>query len=248
MLLKNKVAIVTGASSGIGRAIAQRLSDEGAKVVVADIDENGAKDTLSKVSSGIFVQTDVCSEAEVKKCVNQAIEKFGNIDVLVNCVGIYSSNEADITSISEEYFDTVMDTNFKSVVWMSKYCIPELMKTKGNIVNIASICGLASSPESTIYGSAKAAVIMFTKNTAVTYSGAGVRINCISPGAIDTPLLRNSFPQKYLDQVLIPETFMKRVGTPEEVANVALFLASCQASYVTGVVLPVDGGESLKST
>lgn len=247
MQLKGKISIVTGAASGIGRAIAVRFAKEGTMVVLADIDEAEAENTVSQLgSNGFFIKTDIRNEKEVQNLVEETIKKFGKLDVIVNDVGIYSPLEADIPSLLTKDFQNVMDTNFGSIFLLTKYGIPHLLRTKGSIINIASSLGLIPEAESSIYCASKAAIIMFTRTTALNYAKDGVRINCICPGPIDTPLLRKAFPdRKELDGYLA-ENPMRRAGIPSEVANVALFLASQEASYVTGSIYTVDGGETLK--
>lgn len=246
MKLKNKVSIITGASSGIGQAIAIRFAKEGAKVVVADIDEEGAKKTLAQVSNtSIFVKADVRNEDEVKNLMNRTLEEFGEIDIIVNSVGIYLSLEADIASLSVKDFSNVMDTNFTSIFLITKFAIPHLLKSKGNIINIASSLGLAPEAKSPIYCSSKAAIIMFTKTTALNYAKNGVRINCVCPGPIDTPLLHKAFSNKKELQKYLKRNPMGRAGTSEEVANLTATIASPESSYITGGIYTVDGGESL---
>lgn len=246
MKLENKVAIITGSSSGIGQAIALRFAKEGAMVIVADIDESGAENTLSQISdAGIFVKTDVSNEQKVKSLVDKTSEKFGKLDIVVNSVGIYSPLEADIAFLPTKDFSNVMETNFKSIFLLTKFAIPHLLKSQGNIINIASSLGLIPEAESPIYCSSKAAIIMFTKTTALNYAKSGMRINCICPGPIDTPLLHRAFPDEKELAEYLKRNPMGRAGTSDEVANVALFLASQESSYVTGGIYTVDGGESL---
>ena len=246
MKLKNKVSIITGASSGIGRAIAIRFAKEGAKIIIADVDEEGAKKTLAQVSDAdIFIKTDVRDENEVRNLVDKTLGEFGKIDIIVNSVGIYSPLEADIASLPVKDFSNVMDTNFASIFLLTKFTISHLLKSRGNIINIASSLGLVPEAESPIYCSSKSAIIMFTKTTALNYSKNGVRINCICPGPIDTPLLHKAFPDKKELEDYLKRNPMGRAGTPAEVANLAVFFASEESSYITGGVYTVDGGESL---
>lgn len=246
MRLENKVAIITGASSGIGQAIALRFVKEGAKVVIADIDEQGAARTLSHLGdAGRFVKTDVRREQEVKHLVENTLAGFGAIDIVVNAVGTYSPLEADVASLPTEEFLNVMDTNFTSIFLLTKFAVPHLLKTRGSMIHIASSLGLVPEAESPIYCSSKAAIIMFTKATALNYAKSGVRINCICPGPIDTPLLRRAFTDAGGLAEYLARNPMGRCGTAEEVANVACFLGSQESSYVTGSAYTVDGGESV---
>ncbi len=246
MKLKDKITIVTGAASGIGRAIAVRFAREGAVVVIADVDEGGAQGTLSQMSGeGVFIKTDVRSEADVKRLVEQAVEKYGSLDVVVNAVGIYPK-EGEAAGIDEETYTNLIDTNFKSVFLVSKHTLPHLTQTKGNIINISSSLGIVPEPNSPLYCASKAAINMFTQSTAFKYAPRGVRVNAVCPGPIDTPLLQKAFPTKEEMAEYLAEVPMCRAGTPEEAANVVLFLASSEASYVTGGLYTVDGGEILR--
>jgi NAD(P)-dependent dehydrogenase (short-subunit alcohol dehydrogenase family) len=225
---KNKVAVVTGGSSGIGEAIARKFTESGAKVIVADTHN-----------------CDVRKEADVKSFFERVIAEHGQIDVLVNSAGIYSFDQADIAQVSSEQFDDTMDINFRGIFLTTKYAIPHLLKTKGNIVNISSALGLVPEKESPIYCASKAAVIMFTKATALQYAKQGVRINAVCPGPIDTPMLRRGFPNEKDMADYLAKNPISRVGTPEEVASLVLFIASDENSFMTGGAYPVDGGESL---
>lgn len=233
MKLSNKTALVTGGSSGIGKAIAKRFIKEGAKVIVFDIERPDYE--------AEFHQVDIREEEQIEK----AFHKIKQLDVLVNNAGIYF--QAYVEETKGEQLDKVIDVNLKGTYLMCKHALPLIKKSKGNIINIASALGIVPELESPAYCSTKAAVIMLTKCMAQEYASLGIRVNAVLPGPIDTPLLRNSVSsQKEIDEIakLIP---MKRIGKPEEVANLAVFLASDEASYVTGGLYPVDGGESSSS-
>ncbi len=228
MEFKDKVVVVTGGSSGIGKKVVERFSDEGAKVVALGKD-----------------QADVRKEKDVENLIKSAVEEYGKIDILVNCAGIYSQNQWDIPNLSTEEFDDTMHTNFRSIFLTTKHALPYILKSKGNIVNISSALGLIPEKESSIYCSSKAAVNMFTKTLALNYADQGVRINAVCPGPIDTPMLNENIPQDEMKEYLNGNP-MKRAGTTDEVASLVLFLASDKASYITGGLYTVDGGESLK--
>lgn len=233
MKLAKKTVLVTGGAKGIGKAIAQRFAKEGATVIVFDTEKPDYKVN--------FHQVDISKDDQIKK----AFLQIKKLDILVNNAGIYF--QTNIENTSKEQLDKITDINFKGTFLISKYALPLIKKNKGNIINISSGIGVAPEPESPAYSSTKAAIIMLTKCMAQEYASEGIRINAILPGPIDTPLLRNAFSsQKELDDYrkLNP---MRRIGKPEDVANVAVFLASNEASYVTGGMYSVDGGESTSS-
>ena len=233
MSFKDKTVVVTGGASGIGKAIAQRFLKEKAKVVVFDL-----------VTPGFdvkFFKIDVRKESDVMR----GFTFLERLDVLVNNAGVYKPTL--IEKISRQQLDETIDTNFKGLVLVSKHALSLLKKSKGNIINISSGLGIVPEPESPVYCATKAAIIMLTKAMAQQYAKDGIRVNTVLPGPIDTPLLRNAFAsEKELNNYarLNP---MRRIGKPEEVANVVKFLASDEASYVTGALYSVDGGESSSS-
>ena len=233
MKLAKKTALITGGAKGIGKAIAQRFAKEGATVIVFDTEK---PDYEVK-----FHQVDISKIGEIEK----AFLSIKKLDILVNNAGIYF--QADVENTSKEQLDKITDINFKGTFLISKYALPLIKKSKGNIINISSGIGIVPEPASPAYSSTKAAIIMLTKCMAQEYASEGIRINSILPGPIDTQLLRNAFSsQKELDDYrkLNP---MRRIGKPEDVANIAVFLASDEANYVTGGMYSVDGGESTSS-
>lgn len=247
MKLKDKVVVITGGTSGIGFAIAKLFSEEGANIVIAsDKSENGNDIAKSISSDCLFIQTDVREESQIKNLFSETIKKFGKLDILVNSAGVYSFSQSDIVQMSIADFDWIMDINFKGVFLSTKFAIPELLKTKGNIINIASSLGIVPEKESAIYCASKSAVIMFSKAVALQFPEEGLRVNSICPGPIDTPMLHRAFPERKEYDEYLELNPMKRAGTPEEVARLALFLASDDARYITGGVYAIDGGESLR--
>ncbi|MEK7118868.1 MAG: SDR family oxidoreductase [Patescibacteria group bacterium] len=232
-MFENKVIIVTGGSSGIGAAIARQFVDAGANVVIASLNN----EKRAESHGAIFLETDVRDESSVKKVVAETLNKFGRLDIVVNSAGVNYQTQRDITCFSLEEYRNIMDTNMTGIFLMTKHALPPLLQTKGSIINIASQLGLVPEPNLSVYSASKAAVVMFTKAMAVRYAAEGVRINCVCPGPIDTSFLRKDFPVAKLP--------IGRLGTPDEVANVVLFLASEKCSYVTGAAYMVDGGSSL---
>jgi len=246
--LDGKVALVTGAASGIGRAIAVRYAWQGAATIFADLNEVGgavaAEEAARKGGRAKFVRTDVSKAAECERAVNEALSAFGALHILVNCAGVI--RRASVTELSEEDWDLVMDTNAKSVFLASRAAMPHLAATRGNIVNIASGWGLAAGPRAAAYCASKAAVVLLTKAMAIDHGPQGVRVNCICPGDTDTAMLRSEARQigqqesEFLaDAARRP---LRRIGRPEEIADAAVFLASDAAQFITGTALVVDGG------
>lgn len=233
MRLKNKVAIISGGSKGIGKAIALRFIQEGAKVIVFGIEKPEYEVE--------FYSVDVSKEEQIEK----AAKKINKADILVNNAGIYFHGFVENTK--KEDLDKIIDVNFKGTYLMCKHFISMLKKTKGNIINISSSIGIAPEPESPAYCATKAAIIMLTKCMAQEYAKIGLRVNAILPGPIDTPLLRSVFSSEKEFKEYANTNPMKRIGKPEDVSNVAVFLASDEANYVTGGLYSVDGGESTSS-
>jgi len=243
MKLKDKVAIITGAASGIGKATAFLFAKEGAKVVVADINEKDGKKVAKDINIGdaIFVKCDVTKADEIKKMVDAVLKKFGKIDILVNNAGVYW--RGTVEEMDEEKYSKLMDINLKGPFLCSKYVIPAMKKNNyGIVINIASDLGISPEPKSPAYCASKAGLISLTKSMALAYAKNNIRANAICPGPIDTSLLRNSFTKKELEEY-IKNTLIGRLGNPEEVAKVALFLASDDSSYVNGAAYSVNAAD-----
>jgi NAD(P)-dependent dehydrogenase (short-subunit alcohol dehydrogenase family) len=241
---ENKVAIVTGAGSGIGEAIARQLAEQGAMVVAADLNEKGASQVAAAIErdgrTAVGIRQDVGDPVSVKKSVEFALEKFGRLDVAVNNAGI-TGDLAPLADYSLEGWDRVIAVNLSGVFYGMKYQIPAMLRSGGgSIVNIASILGSVAARDSAGYNAAKHGVVGLTKTAALEYSKDGVRVNAIGPGYIDTPLLQALEKEVY--DGLVGLHPIGRLGKPEEVAELALFLASDRASFVTGSYHLVDGG------
>lgn len=247
--LEGKVAIITGASSGIGRAIALRFAEEGAKIVNADIIEEpreGGKPTheVIKENGGkaIFLKTDVSDPDSVKTMANKTIEKYGGIDILVNNAGVYLQDS--IHETSEEEWDKLMSVDLKGVFLCSKYVINHMLeeKTKGKVINISSIAGLVGFGKSAAYCAAKGGVAELTREMALDYASKGININAINPGVIKTQMTKAMREDPNMKKFLQSNTPSSRLGKPEDIANAALFLASEESDFVVGHNLVVDGG------
>jgi len=247
MRLENKIAIVTGGSSGIGRASSILFAKEGAKVVVTDINDKAGEDVVKTIKSngreGIFVHCDVTKEDQAKNLIAKAVEKYGRLDVLYNNAGIGMVKL--LPEMTEQEWDRIFNINVKGAFLCSKYAIPQMKKQgRGAIVNTASNWGLIAYPHWPAYCATKGAVVMLTKALAIDHAPDNIRVNCVCPGNIDTPLLRAGIEAETSFEEA--SKTMGRLAKPEEVAYVALFLASDESSYVTGSAVVVDNGESAR--
>jgi len=233
----NKVCLITGAGSGIGRATALRFASEGGRVVVIDRDEKGGQETVDLIKtqngSAIFCKADVGVETDIQNSVNLAIQTWDSIDVLVNNAAMMTFKK--IVELTSQEWDKVMNVNLRSVFLYCKYCIPYMIK--GAIVNVSSVHAHATTANVVPYASSKGAMEAFIRGVSLEYSRDVMRINCIAPGAVDTPMLWNN-PNVKSGR----EKIEGIVGKPEEVASAICFLASDDASYINGQTLVVDGG------
>ena len=249
MRLKDKVAIITGAASGIGRATALLFAREGASVVIADVSDPSGQTVADEISrSGAqasFQHCDVTQSADCKRVVDHAVERFGRLDILFNNAGII--RRATVVDLSEQDWDRVMNVNVKSIYLMSHYAVPIMARQgAGVIINTASGWGLTGGAKAAVYCASKGAVVLLTKAMAVDHGPQNIRVNCICPGDTDTNMLRSEAQQlgEANDRFLAEAARrpLGRVGAPEEIAQAALYLASDAASFVTGTALIVDGG------
>jgi NAD(P)-dependent dehydrogenase (short-subunit alcohol dehydrogenase family) len=244
MRLNGKIAIITGAGSGMGRATAKRFAAEGAKVICADI--SGGQDAVAEEigAAAVPVHADVANEDDVRKMIATAENKFGRLDILVNNAG-FGGGMAPLHEQTLERWDRVHSVNLKGVFLGMKYGIISMLKTGGGaIVNISSASSMVGWKHHSIYGAAKAGVNQLTKAAALDYAGNNIRVNAVLPGTMWTGLVKMSqeFPEPPPGIFRLPGIPMDRWGLATDIAAAALYLASDEASYVTGVLLPVDGG------
>jgi NAD(P)-dependent dehydrogenase (short-subunit alcohol dehydrogenase family) len=249
--LEGKVAIVTGAASGIGRVSAMTMAREGARVVVADRNGPGADAVAAEIRAAggesLATCTDIAIEAEVQAMVAAAVDTWGALHVLHNNAALTdaSMHSKDITvvDLDVETWDLSMAVNARGAMLACKYAVPRMIEAGGgSIINTASNQALAGDLSQTAYGAAKGAVVTLTMSVATAFGRQGVRCNCISPGAIRTPSLVSACPPAFLDEIA-RHNLVPRIGEPEDIANLALFLASDESSFITGITIRCDGGQ-----
>lgn len=248
MRLEGRVAIVTGAASGMGAAIATRFAAEGASVACLDIDRAGGEGIVHTIQqaggSAEFIRGDVSDGGSVQAAVGQTVRRFGRLHILVNNAGIYDHNDHLIEDLSEETWDRVMGVNLKGPFYCCRYALPEIVTCGGGaVVNIASTAALTGVQRPT-YCASKGALLTFTKAVARQFAEHGVRANAICPGSVETPLFAATAAGRAADGVVYPRSprLIDRVGRPEEIASLALFLASDDASFITAAAYTADGG------
>ena len=243
--LNGKVAIITGAASGIGKATAILFAEHGAKIVVADIDKDGGKkaviDIQDEGNDAIFVQTDVTVKSDTEQMVEQTIATYGKLDILLNNAGI--AMRLPVAELSEEDWHRCLDVNLTGVFLCSKAAIPAMQNNGcGSIINMSSIYGIVGADVRAAYVASKGAVTNLTRGMALDYASDNIRVNCICPGFVETPLVAGvvKTPEEY--QKLADKHPLRRLAKPEEIAYGVLYLASEESSFVTGIALPIDGG------
>ncbi|MCC8358887.1 SDR family NAD(P)-dependent oxidoreductase [Salinimicrobium sediminilitoris] len=245
--LENKVAIVTGGATGIGEAISKKFAAEGASVLVVGMPQDPVKDVISDLkkskAKAIGFSADISSEENAKEAIETAIKHFGRIDILINNAGVYPEANT-IDEFSTEAFDNLLKNNLRTAFLMTKYAVPHLKKYRGCIVSAGSEAGKIGIPNVSPYGGTKGFMHAFMKGVAAEQAKNGIRVNCLAPGPIDTAWTHKEISDitKKMEKQMMSATPLGRRGTPEEIANVYLFLASNEASYITGAVYSVDGG------
>lgn len=249
MRLSDRVALITGGNSGIGRATALLFAQEGAKVAITGRDEERGKRVVEEIrkasGAAVFIRSDVRFAKECRQAVNETLRQFGRLDILFNNAGVFYARS--VVDCPEEEWDLTIDVNLKGTYLMSKYVLPVMIaQGSGVIINNGSGWGITGGNEAASYCASKGGVVLLTKAMAIDHGGQGIRVNCLCPGDVDTPMLpadaktRGIEWTEYLAEAA--NRPLGRIGTPEEIARAALFLASDDSSFMTGAVLAVDGG------
>ena len=247
MKLSGKVALVTGGSRGIGFATAKIMSENGATVVITGKNSERLAKSVLKIPNSIGIVADIRKTDEVKNVVSKTIEKFGKLDILVNNAGIFPKIK-QLHEIDEDEWNEVLDVNLTGQFRFNKEAIPHLQKTSGSIINISSDAGIKAYQgfNADAYSATKAALIILTKCWALEYAKYKIRVNCICPGVVDTDMTKPFLKTQQDKDFMNNEHPIGRIGKPEEIAKAIMYFVSDDASWTTGAVLAVDGGESLK--
>ena len=247
MKLSGKIALITGGSRGIGFATAKIMSENGATVVITGKDSKRLEKSVLKIPNSIGFVADIRKTDEVKNVVRKTIEKFGKLDILVNNAGIFPKIK-QLHEIDEDEWNEVLDVNLTGQFRFTKEAIPHLQKTSGSIINISSDAGLKAYQGFNVdaYSASKAALIILTKCWALEYAKYKIRVNCICPGVVDTDMTKQFLKTQQDKDFMDNEHPIGRIGKPEEIAKAIMYFVSDDASWTTGAVLAVDGGESIK--
>lgn len=247
MDFKDKVVLITGASSGIGAATAEHLSNRGASLVLVGRNEENLKQVANRCKAAqniLSIIADVCDESASMKIIQDTIDRFGQLNVLINSAGIIESGTIETTSL--EQYDRIMNVNCRAIFTLTKFAVPHLIKTKGNIVNVSSVCGIRAFPNVLAYNMSKSALDQLTKCTALELASRGVRVNSVCPGVVVSELHKRGGMDDKTYEIFLEHCkkthALGRPGDVSEVAQAIGFLASDAASFITGIQLPVDGG------
>ena len=252
--IQGKVAVITGAASGMGRAAAIRFAKEGASIVLTDLNSQGGETAVAECAAAggraVFQRTDVTSEPDIKAAVARAVKEFGRIDIMFNNAGIAGA-VGPIEKVESEAWDRTMATLLRAVYLGMKYSIPEMRKVGGgSIISTASVAGLRGVGYLAAYSAAKAAVVNLTQAVAIEVGHDKIRVNCICPGGVNTPLIHRGRPgaEEGAEQRMAKMQPIPRAGKPDDIANMALFLASDESAWISGTAMVVDGGVNTGNT
>lgn len=248
MELEGKIVLVTGASSGIGKAVALRFAKEGASVAAVARRKDRLNDLVQDADGRIHpIAADLSKESDTRACADEVLKKLGGVDILIHAAGIIGTGTIENTTL--EQWDTMMNINLRSIFHLTQCCLPSLMERRGNIVSLSSVAGLRSFPGVLAYSVSKAGVDQFTRCVALDLAPKGVRVNAVDPGVVVTELHRAGGMNEEQYQAFLERSKtthpLGRVGTPEEVTELILFLASDRASWITGATYSIDGGRAL---